>query len=230
MNFKKVANRILKRTWRFYDLFLTIFFYYYHVKNNNSRARNTKVFSDKFFIIKNQPNNRYHQKFQVHFFASNIRKMKRILSHFYFNLPVTQRHLIRSYLIDLFNFFIFYLFNFTVRKINSCDIYIIGTLALCNTPSNPQHISTLTCSTVSYSLCFFQKEYIARFPRGAIPVEPNDVFFAIHAVLLTVVQIAQCFIYEVLSMRHKFSPIDFSTITPAHFAELKNSKKSRFLV
>ncbi|OWA51055.1 Cystinosin [Hypsibius exemplaris] len=40
-----------------------------------------------------------------------------------------------------------------------------------------------------------QDEYFARHPRGVLPVEANDVFFAIHAVCLTIVQIAQCFIY-----------------------------------
>ena len=42
-----------------------------------------------------------------------------------------------------------------------------------------------------------QAEYFARHPRGVIPVEANDVFFAIHAVCLTLVQITQCFIYPV---------------------------------
>ncbi|GAU89611.1 hypothetical protein RvY_02143 [Ramazzottius varieornatus] len=47
-----------------------------------------------------------------------------------------------------------------------------------------------------YYIPQIQDQYYARHPRGIIPVEPNDVFFAIHAVCLTLVSIVQCFIYE----------------------------------
>lgn len=48
-----------------------------------------------------------------------------------------------------------------------------------------------------YFVPFFQEEYFLRFPRGTNPVELNDVFFSIHASLITAFTIVQCFIYEV---------------------------------
>jgi len=41
-----------------------------------------------------------------------------------------------------------------------------------------------------------QDQYLNRYPRGVIPVQPNDVFFPIHAVFACTVTIIQCFIYE----------------------------------
>lgn len=40
-------------------------------------------------------------------------------------------------------------------------------------------------------------EYHSIHPTGVIPVETNDVVFAVHAVFATAVTIGQCFIYEV---------------------------------
>lgn len=40
-------------------------------------------------------------------------------------------------------------------------------------------------------------EYHSINPTGVIPVETNDVVFAVHAVFATAVTIGQCFIYEV---------------------------------
>lgn len=48
-----------------------------------------------------------------------------------------------------------------------------------------------------YFVPFFQEEYFLRFPRGNNPVELNDVFFSIHASIITAFTIVQCFIYEV---------------------------------
>lgn len=48
-----------------------------------------------------------------------------------------------------------------------------------------------------YYAPFFQEEYFRRFPRGTNPVELNDVFFSIHASIITLLTIVQCFIYEV---------------------------------
>ena len=45
----------------------------------------------------------------------------------------------------------------------------------------------------------FQDEYFAKYGGSVIPVEPNDVFFSLHAVVLTTVTIVQCFIFEVSS-------------------------------
>lgn len=41
-----------------------------------------------------------------------------------------------------------------------------------------------------------QNEYFAKYGGSVIPVQPNDVFFALHAVLLTIITISQCFIYD----------------------------------
>lgn len=42
-----------------------------------------------------------------------------------------------------------------------------------------------------------EQEYFARNPRGLNPVMVNDIGFAVHAVLATLVTIIQCFYYEV---------------------------------
>jgi len=41
-----------------------------------------------------------------------------------------------------------------------------------------------------------QDDYLDRHPRGVIPVQPNDVFFPIHAVFACAVTIAQCIMFE----------------------------------
>lgn len=41
-----------------------------------------------------------------------------------------------------------------------------------------------------------QHEYFAKHPGGVNPVRTNDVFFAVHATLLTAITILQCFCYE----------------------------------
>lgn len=48
-----------------------------------------------------------------------------------------------------------------------------------------------------YFFFFFKLEYHTVHPTGIIPVETNDVVFAVHAVFATAVTIFQCFIYEV---------------------------------
>ncbi|CRK88705.1 CLUMA_CG002366, isoform D [Clunio marinus] len=47
-----------------------------------------------------------------------------------------------------------------------------------------------------YWITTIEDEYFQRFPRGVNPVELNDVFFSIHASLITAFTISQCFIYE----------------------------------
>lgn len=42
-----------------------------------------------------------------------------------------------------------------------------------------------------------RKDYYQRNAYKRIPVEYNDLFFALHAFLLTLITVAQCFIYEV---------------------------------
>jgi len=41
-----------------------------------------------------------------------------------------------------------------------------------------------------------QSEYFDKYGGDVIPVQPNDVFFTIHAVVLTLITIFQCFIYD----------------------------------
>lgn len=53
-----------------------------------------------------------------------------------------------------------------------------------------------------YNVCLFfsrtvQQEYYHRSEYHRIPVEWNDLLFSIHAVIITLVTIAQCFYYEV---------------------------------
>ncbi|XP_053562072.1 cystinosin [Bombina bombina] len=43
---------------------------------------------------------------------------------------------------------------------------------------------------------YTREQFIQVHPNGVIPVDANDVFFSLHAVLLTVVVIIQCCIYE----------------------------------
>jgi LCT (Lysosomal Cystine Transporter) family transporter len=61
------------------------------------------------------------------------------------------------------------------------------------------NIIGFTCYTLYSCLMFWdptiQQEYHDANGDGSIPVEPNDVAFAIHAVVFVSVQIFQCFIY-----------------------------------
>lgn len=54
-------------------------------------------------------------------------------------------------------------------------------------------------SVFCVGLCFVQEvknEYHSLHPTGVIPVEINDVVFAVHAVFVTALTIGQCFCYE----------------------------------
>ena len=42
-----------------------------------------------------------------------------------------------------------------------------------------------------------QNKYKSQHPLGVNPVLLNDVIFTLHAIFVTLVTIAQCFIYEV---------------------------------
>lgn len=46
-----------------------------------------------------------------------------------------------------------------------------------------------------------QSEYFMRFPKGANPVELNDVFFSIHASIITFFTIVQCLVFERANQR-----------------------------
>lgn len=43
---------------------------------------------------------------------------------------------------------------------------------------------------------YIQEEFLKKDPNGVIPVDANDVFFSLHAVVLTLIYICQCVIYE----------------------------------
>uniref|UniRef100_A0A8C5P8K3 Cystinosin, lysosomal cystine transporter n=1 Tax=Leptobrachium leishanense TaxID=445787 RepID=A0A8C5P8K3_9ANUR len=43
---------------------------------------------------------------------------------------------------------------------------------------------------------YVREEFLQIYPNGVIPVDSNDVFFSLHAVLLTLLTIIQCCIYE----------------------------------
>ncbi|KAH0951707.1 hypothetical protein HN011_000724 [Eciton burchellii] len=46
-----------------------------------------------------------------------------------------------------------------------------------------------------------EAQYFDRYPKGLNPVQVNDIFFSLHAVLATLVTIGQCFIYEIGNQR-----------------------------
>lgn len=60
-----------------------------------------------------------------------------------------------------------------------------------------------TCYSIYNTAFLFsrdvQKDYYERNTYGRIPVEYNDLFFALHAFALTLITVIQCFIYEVSS-------------------------------
>ncbi|KAM4795645.1 cystinosin [Rhinophrynus dorsalis] len=52
-----------------------------------------------------------------------------------------------------------------------------------------------------FNVCLFwipyiREQFLQVYPNGVIPVDANDVFFSLHAVLLTLITIIQCCIYE----------------------------------
>ena len=58
-----------------------------------------------------------------------------------------------------------------------------------------------------FNVCLFfspliQRQFEEKYPRSQIPVEANDVFFALHAEFATFLTLIQCFIYEVSQQIH----------------------------
>jgi cystinosin len=47
-----------------------------------------------------------------------------------------------------------------------------------------------------YFIPEIKEEYSSRYPRGLNPVQVNDIVFAVHAAVATVITITQCFFYE----------------------------------
>jgi LCT (Lysosomal Cystine Transporter) family transporter len=54
---------------------------------------------------------------------------------------------------------------------------------------------------------YIQSEFEDKNPRSIIPVELNDVVFALHGVFATLIIIFQCFIYEVCYLLFNYSKI-----------------------
>ena len=59
------------------------------------------------------------------------------------------------------------------------------------------HVSYTIFNVCFYFGEFFQKEYFARFSHGQTPVLLNDVFSTAHGVLVYIIIILQCFVYQV---------------------------------
>jgi len=62
------------------------------------------------------------------------------------------------------------------------------------------NLTGFTCYAI-YNLSLFYNEvvradYFNKYKLGVIQVEPNDIFFALHAIALTLITIIQCFLYE----------------------------------
>jgi len=62
------------------------------------------------------------------------------------------------------------------------------------------NLTGFSCYAI-YTLCLYynprvRSDYYDKHPLGVIQVEPNDIFFALHAIVLTLIIIIQCFIYE----------------------------------
>ncbi|KAM3171301.1 hypothetical protein ACTXT7_016888 [Hymenolepis weldensis] len=47
-----------------------------------------------------------------------------------------------------------------------------------------------------YFIPLIQEEYFKIYPLGVIPVQLNDLFFSVHALVITLVVVVQCFLYE----------------------------------
>ncbi|XP_040279279.1 cystinosin [Bufo bufo] len=60
---------------------------------------------------------------------------------------------------------------------------------------------------------FVREQFLQVYPNGVIPVDANDVFFSLHAVLLTLVTIFQCCIYE--RGAQKVSKVSFGVLIVA---------------
>lgn len=74
-----------------------------------------------------------------------------------------------------------------------------------------------TCYTIyNFTLMFsrdVQKEYYEKNAYSRIPVEYNDLFFSLHAFLLTLVTVIQCLIYEVRIQTNEVKTKNFEHFT-----------------
>lgn len=58
-----------------------------------------------------------------------------------------------------------------------------------------------------------KEQFLSKNPNGVNPVEINDVFFSLHAVALTLVVLAQCFLYERGDQRVSWPAIGFLVLS-----------------
>ncbi|KAF6298340.1 cystinosin, lysosomal cystine transporter [Rhinolophus ferrumequinum] len=58
-----------------------------------------------------------------------------------------------------------------------------------------------------------EEQFFLKYPNGVNPVESNDVFFSLHAVVLTLVILVQCFLYERGSQRVSWPAIGFLALS-----------------
>lgn len=65
------------------------------------------------------------------------------------------------------------------------------------TASYPPSCSWLGCPSQPSLSLLFQEQFLYKYPNGVNPVDTNDVFFSLHAVILTLVVLVQCCLYEV---------------------------------
>ncbi|XP_044726493.1 cystinosin homolog isoform X2 [Chrysoperla carnea] len=71
-------------------------------------------------------------------------------------------------------------------------------------------VGFLLYSVFNCGLYFIPKiksEFASKYPRSVIPVQVNDIVFALHATFATIVTILQCFIYERDNQRVSFTAI-----------------------
>lgn len=61
-----------------------------------------------------------------------------------------------------------------------------------------------------------QEQFLLQYPNGVNPVNSNDVFFSLHAVVLTLIIIVQCCLYEVRPGLVPHRPPQPTPTTPPH--------------
>ena len=58
-------------------------------------------------------------------------------------------------------------------------------------------LSDLISLVLYWFVSSLQHEYFEKHPGGVNPVRANDVFFTVHAILLTFITVLQCVFYDV---------------------------------
>uniref|UniRef100_A0A8C9A3U4 Cystinosin n=1 Tax=Prolemur simus TaxID=1328070 RepID=A0A8C9A3U4_PROSS len=56
---------------------------------------------------------------------------------------------------------------------------------------------------------YIKEQFLLKYPNGVNPVDSNDVFFSLHAVVLTMIVIVQCCLYERGSQRVSWPAVGF---------------------